>query len=419
MEVKQGYKLTEVGVIPEDWQLSSLASISSFITKGSTPTTYGFKWETSGILFLRSECVSDEGLDLTESMFITQKAHHALKRSEVEDGDILITITGNVGRVVFLENTGVANLNQHIARVRIASSFVVPKFIYHCLNQATMRKRFLSITTGQAYPQISLQQVRDTSIPLPPLPEQTAIATALSDVDSLISSLDALITKKKQIKQGAMQELLSGKRRLPGFSGEWEVKRLGEVTEIVMGQSPSSKNYNNSGYGFPLIQGNADIFERQAIKQTFTTEITKLGRNGDILMSVRAPVGEISMTSFDACLGRGVCALRHANNFLYHYLISLEPTWVRLSKGSTFDSVNSSDVRRLFIRIPPTEAEQQAIAAILSDMDAEITALESRRDKTKLLKQGLMQELLTGRIRLPIEHSTVSDRTKPTVGMLQ
>ena len=103
--VPVGYKQTEVGVIPEDWELSSLMSLSAFITKGSTPTTYGFKWEQSGVLFLRSECVAENGLDLSQSMFISEAAHASLRRSEVKQGDILVTITGYVGRAVVFKNT--------------------------------------------------------------------------------------------------------------------------------------------------------------------------------------------------------------------------------------------------------------------------------------------------------------------------
>ena len=117
-------------------------------------------------------------------------------------------------------------------------------------------------------------------------------------------------------------------------------------------------------------------------------------------MSVRAPVGEVSRTLFDVCLGRGVCAIRFPNDFLYHCLILLESSWAKHSKGSTFDSVNSTDVRAVEISLPADSSEQVAIAAVLSDMDAELSALEARRDKTRALMQAMMQELLTGRTRL-------------------
>jgi type I restriction enzyme S subunit len=223
---------------------------------------------------------------------------------------------------------------------------------------------------------------------------------ALSDVDALLGALDRLIAKKSDLKQAAMQKLLTCQTRLPGFHGEWEVKRLGDVAEIVMGQSPSSANYNPSGVGLPLIQGNADIENRKTIKRIFTTQITKRGKSGDILMSVRAPVGEVSRAAFDVCLGRGVCAIRYENDFMYHYLIYLEPTWAKHSKGSTFDSVNSADVKALEVHLPTNLSEQTAIAEMLGNMDAELAGLEQRREKTRALKQAMMQELLTGRIRL-------------------
>ena len=197
-----------------------------------------------------------------------------------------------------------------------------------------------------------------------------------------------------------MQQLLTGQTRLPGFRGEWEVKRLGDVAEIVMGQSPSSAYYNTRGNGLPLIQGNTDVSNRKTVPRVFTTEVTKRARTGDILMSVRAPVGEVSHVTFDACLGRGVCAIRFPNNFLYHCLVFLEPTWAKHSKGSTFDSVNSNDVKAVEIEFPMDVDEQAVIASVLSDMDAELAALEARRDKTRDLKQAMMQELLTGKTRL-------------------
>ena len=219
-------------------------------------------------------------------------------------------------------------------------------------------------------------------------------------MDALLGALDRLITKKRDVKQAAMQQLLTGQTRLPGFHGEWEVKRLGEVAEIVMGQSPSSSNYNVQGDGLPLIQGNSDVANRKTITRVFTTQITKRGITGDILMSVRAPVGEVSRATFNVCLGRGVCAIRYPNDFLYHCLIFLEPTWTKHSKGSTFDSVNSSDVNGVEIQLPSDLPEQTAIAAVLTEMDTELTLLEQRQTKTRALKQGMMQELLTGRIRL-------------------
>jgi restriction endonuclease S subunit len=171
-KIPEGYKQTEVGVIPEGWQLVELETISGFITKGTTPTTYGFAWMNSGVLFLRSECVSKNGLDLTQAMYISEKAHQFCNRSQIENGDLLLTITGNVGRVVYYQLLEPANTNQHIARIRINTGRVYPKYVYHFLSQKLVRDFLSTIVTGLAYPQISLKQVRELKIP-PPTPPRT------------------------------------------------------------------------------------------------------------------------------------------------------------------------------------------------------------------------------------------------------
>ena len=198
-----------------EWDVRLIGSFSAFVTKGATPTTYGFNWQDDGVLFLRSECVSDDGLDLAQSMFVSEAAHAALIRGEVRSGDILMTITGNVGRVVHLKpEFGFANINQHIARIRVKDPGVLADFVYHWLSQPSVRAYYTSITTGQAYPQISLKQVRETRIPLPNLREQTAIAIVLSDMDAEIAALEQRRDKTRDIKQAMMQELLTGKTRL-------------------------------------------------------------------------------------------------------------------------------------------------------------------------------------------------------------
>ena len=199
----------------EEWKEVTIGSISAFITKGATPTTYGFNWQSDGVRFLRSECVAEEGLDLTQSMFISAAANQVLRRSEIRSGDLLITITGNVGRVIYLyDNFGTGNINQHIARIRISSNEADARYILYHLSQIEVREYFNSITTGQAYPQIGLKQVRDTTVPLPAKREQTAIADILAAMDFEIENVEAIRAKARAIKQGMMQELLTGRVRL-------------------------------------------------------------------------------------------------------------------------------------------------------------------------------------------------------------
>ena len=141
---------------------------------------------------------------------------------------------------------------------------------------------------------------------------------------------------------------------------DWTLKLLGEIAKINMGQSPLSSNYNSIGEGLPLVQGNADIKNRKTIIRNYTSQITKTAEIGDIIMSVRAPVGEVAKATFDCCIGRGVCSLNYTNEYIYHFLINYENSWSKFSTGSTFDSVNSEQVKTLQIPIPPTLTEQKS-----------------------------------------------------------
>ncbi|MGV8988193.1 MAG: restriction endonuclease subunit S [Cypionkella sp.] len=320
-------------------------------------------------------------------------------KSKPKKNDILLTKDGALGRVALVGDETIC-INQSVAILR-PNNRIDPQYLSLLLQADPYQRRMIEDAGGSTIKHIYITIVNRMPIAVPQSKdEQRAIAEALADADGLITALEGMIAKKRDLKQAAMQHLLTGKTRLPGFSGEWEVKRLGDVAEIVMGQSPASANYNTAGQGLPLIQGNADIRDRKTIRRVFTTQVTKHGRAGDLLMSVRAPVGEVALATFDCCLGRGVCAIRYPNWFLYHALIAREPDWAKLSKGSTFDSVNSSEVRAFAMDWPSDPAEQSAIAEVLSDMDADLAALEAQAAKARAVKQGMMQELLTGRVRL-------------------
>jgi type I restriction enzyme S subunit len=380
MELKPGYKQTEAGVIPDDWNSDYVENIALIVTGGKN--TQDRVHDGLYLFFVRSQTVER----INTYSF---------------DGEAVLTAGDGVGTgKVFHYVNGKFDVHQRVYRISNFKEGVNGYFFYLYFS-THFYNRIMQMTAKSSVDSVRRDMIARMPIALPPTEaEQRAIAEALSDVDGLLGGLDRLIAKKRDLKQAAMQQLLTGQTRLPGFHGEWAVKRLGEVAEIVMGQSPSSFNYNTSNVGLPLIQGNADIDNRITIKRIFTTQITKRGRAGDILMSVRAPVGEISRAMFDVCLGRGVCAIRYKNDFMYHCLIKLEPAWAKHSKGSTFDSVNSADVKALEVDLPADPTEQTAIASVLSDMDAELAALERRREKTRALKQAMMQELLTGKTRL-------------------
>lgn len=252
-------------------------------------------------------------------------------------------------------------------------------------------------------------------IPFPTLLiEQEAIAEALSDADAMIASLEQILAKKRHIKQGAMQDLLTGQKRLPGFDGEWEERSLGEIADIRGGGTPSTNQHDLWNGDVPWCTP-TDITALNGCKYIVETKnmITQKGlafssaeliTQNSIIMTSRATIGECAINIIPLTTNQGfknfVPAAGVDVDFLYYILITQKAGFVGLCVGSTFLEIGKKQLQKYVIRLPVEKGEQTAIAAILSDMDAEIDALEAKLTKARQIKQGMMQELLTGRIRL-------------------
>ena len=387
--VKPGYKQTEIGVIPQEWTCAKIEDIATILMCKrifADQTT-----ENGEIPFYK---IGTFGKEADAYISVALYNEYKNKFSFPKQGDVLISAAGTLGRTVVYDGKDAYFQDSNIVWLDIDKNVLCNEYLNHYYRVIKWAS-----SEGSTIARLYNGIIYATNITLPPLEEQKRIAEALSDVDSMISSLEKLIAKKKAVKQGAMQELLTGKKRLPGFTREWKTYKLDEIAKIIMGQSPDSKFYNVSE-GIPLIQGNADISSRKTQVRFYTTQITKTAFAGDLIFTVRAPVGNVAKTSFDCCIGRGVCALRGYTDFLFHYLVYIEPYWATLSAGSTFDSINSNTLANTELLIPSDIEEQNAIASILSDMDYEIEALEQKLAKTRHVKQGMMQQLLTGKIRL-------------------
>ncbi|MBC6476651.1 MAG: restriction endonuclease subunit S [Hormoscilla sp. GM7CHS1pb] len=401
-QVPEGYKKTEVGVIPEDWEVKKLLDVVDYVDyRGKTPPK-----QESGIFLVTAKNIREGFIDYESSQEYVSEVEYdkIMRRGKPKIGDVIITTEAPLGNVATVDNESIA-LAQRVIKYRARDQKLNHEYLKYYLLSNKFQKILLDNSSGTTAQGIKGSILHTLPIIIATPTEQRAIAQTLSDVDGLIAALDRAIAKKRNIKTATMQELLTGKKRLPGFNEEWQVKRLGDIANITMGQSPSSQYYNSKEIGLPLIQGNADIKNRRAVIRNYTSEVTKKCYYGDIILSVRAPVGEVAKTNFDACIGRGVSAISYPNDFLYHYLIFRESRWSKLSKGSTFDSINSTEIKSLEIKLPVDLKEQSAIASILSDIDAEIAALEKRRAKTKAMKQGIMQELLTGKTRLIVDNN--------------
>jgi type I restriction enzyme S subunit len=280
-------------------------------------------------------------------------------------------------------------------------------FLYYWLQM--MKPEFERQAVGSTIKTIGLPYFKKLKIGTPEISEQQKIAQIISTWDKAIEKLEGLIAAKLKRKKALMQHLLTGNVRLPGFSGEWKNVMLSSLANVTMGSSPKSGAYNEDGVGLPLIQGNADIKNRLSSPRIYTAEITKECKPKDILMSVRAPVGAIAKSIHHACIGRGICAVTAKNGvdqqFLYYWLLAFESRWESLSQGSTFESVNSSDIKSLTIEIPIEETEQQKIATVLSVADNEINTHQNQLTALKQQKTGLMQQLLTGKKRVKLNEA--------------
>ncbi|MDV4343492.1 hypothetical protein HL657_10005 [Methanoculleus sp. YWC-01] len=411
-EVPPGYKRTDVGVIPDDWGVMMLPEACWF---QEGPGLRQWQFKTSGMKVINVTNLENSvlNLDHTDRHIALSEFNRLYQHFAIDTGDMVMASSGNsYGKTAIVREQDLPlMMNTSVIRVKPTGETVYG-FLWAFLNSSLFKNQIDLMITGGAQPNFGPYHLKRVLLPFPSLPEQRAIATALSDVDRLIGALDALIEKKRAIKQAAMQQLLTGKTRLPGFEGKWSEKSLGELASITMGQSPPSKYYNLHGDGLPLIQGNADLIERHTIARVWTTWAAKHCNAGDLLLTVRAPVGSVGIATQDSCLGRGVCGLKPLGDtaFLFQALINSEAQWRILEQGSTFTSANSKQIEQFRLICPEDEGEQHAIAAVLSDMDAEIAALERRREKAEQIKQGMMQQLLTGRIRLvePPEAGTVA-----------
>jgi type I restriction enzyme, S subunit len=390
--VPPGYKQTEVGVIPEEWEVRSIGQMFSLVNGCAFKPS---DWKQSGAPIIRIQNLNDPFASFNYS------DAPVADKNRIEAGDLLFAWSGTIGSSfgarVWSGPSGV--LNQHIFKVHMDQQKITLPF--SLLVFARVEEDIAKQAHGfkASFVHVKKSDLVKVSLPLPPLPEQRAIATALSDVDALIASLDRLITKKRDMKQAAMQELLTGKRRLPGFSGEWEVKALAEVVDFLDGRRRPVKDSDRI-----KMQGIYPYYGASGIVDyvndfIFDDDLILLGEDGENILSRSCKLafrvsGKIWVNNH-----AHVLKPKTGNDigYLVEYLESLDYT--QFNSGTAQPKLNKQTCSNISVCCPPLP-EQTAIAAILSDMDTEIAALEKKRDKTRMLKQGMMQELLTGRIRL-------------------
>lgn len=387
MVVKTGYRQTDVGVIPEDWELKRLDDIGEALI-GLTYSPANVR--SYGLLVLRASNIVDERLRFEDNVFVEMKVPTKIIARE---GDILICVRNGsrdlIGKCAKIDKRAEGmTFGAFMAVFRTDfHDFVIYQF------QSDVVERQIRAHLGATINQITNASLNSFRIPLPPTKaEQEAIAGALSDADALIEALDQLIVKKHMIKQGAMQELLTGKKRLLGFSGEWEVKRLGDVCRITTGEK--DVNEGNPHGQFPFFT--CSRTHTYSDSYSFDTEAILIAGNGDV-GNLHYYIGK-----FEAYQRTYVLLDFSANvSYLWQQLSANLAESLGIGKiGSSIPYIKKENLISFEFDSPSDEAEQTAIAEILSDMDDEIAALEEKLAKARQVKQGMMQELLTGRIRL-------------------
>jgi type I restriction enzyme S subunit len=386
--MKPGYKQTEVGVIPEDWSEEIISDFSTVI-RGASPRPKGDRRFYGGpVPRLMVEDVTRDGKYVTPSVDSLTVEGAKYSRPCIK-GTLTIVCSGTVGVASFLAVD--ACIHDGFLALTNISKRICSDYLYHQL--CALRERFdVGATHGGVFTNLTTTGVKSFVFPIPPtLPEQEAIAEILTDADEWIAALERLIEKKRSVKQGAMQELLSGKRRLPGFDGEWERKRLGEMLSVRHGRSQHQVAdpygcYPILGTGGELGRANRFLYDKPSVL---------IGRKG----TIDAPqFMDTPFWSVDTLFYSEVHDPNNAKYLFYRFCLI---DWVRHNEASGVPSLNARTIESIEIESPPP-AEQTAIAAVLSDMDEEIGLLEGKLAKARLIKRGMMQALLTGRVRLQV-----------------
>jgi type I restriction enzyme S subunit len=390
MEVRPGYRQTDVGVIPEDWEIRTCAELTERIMVGIVirPTQY---YVRQGVPAFRSANIREDGITDTDLVFISDASNALLAKSQTRAGDVLTVRTGYPGTSAVVRPIH-ARCNCIDILITRPSAKLDSDYLAIWVNSSFGKEQVLRNQGGLAQKHFNVGDMRNLVVALPPLAEQRAIATALSDVDALLGGLDRRIAKKRDLKQAAMQQLLTGQTRLPGFQGKWEFKSLSAICSMKSGEGITSGSIDQFSQ-YPCYGGNG--------LRGFTSRFTHdgsyalIGRQGALCGNVFGVEGRF-FASEHAIV---VTAFAETDIRWLTYVLG-KMNLNQYSESSAQPGLSVSKILNLDIGAPPAKVEQTAIAAVLMDMNAELVALEARREKTRALKQAMMQELLTGRTRL-------------------
>lgn len=392
-DIKQGYKQTDIGVIPKDWEVTEIEDICKSIVRG--PFGGALKKEyfvDSGFKVYEQRNAIYQNVNIGR-YYIDSNKFSTLKRFEINYKDFIVSCSGTIGRIYQIPKQYKKGIiNQALLKLTVDEVKCDTKYFYYVFVSNEFQQKIIDSTQGGAMKNlVGMPIFKKTPFELPKsLTEQSAIATVLSDTDTLIAALNKKIAKKHQIKQGAMQQLLSGKKRLPGFSGEWVENTIGDALSIRHGRDQKQVECVNGKY--PIL-GTGGIIGRTNTP-LYSKESVLIGRKGTIDKPYyfETPFWTVD-TLFYSEINSGYDA-----KYLFYIFNLID--WYLYNEASGVPSLNAKVIESIKINIPKNKSEQTAIAQILTDMDNEIAQLEKERDKYKEIKAGMMQVLLTGKVRL-------------------
>jgi len=408
VDVRTGYRQTEMGVIPDDWRDLQLQQIAD----DTSPICYGIvqvgSFTPNGIPVL---AIKNLNLDYRSEIHHSSKeVERPYARSRIQPDDVVVSVKGTTGSVGIVPAHFRGNISRDLARIRPRAE-VAPRFVYYMLQSELAQRRLANAAVGTTRMELSIATLRQVCIPLPPTKvEQETISEALSDADALVESLEQLLTKKRQVKQGVIQELLTGRKRLTGIeckSGyrqtdvgeipeDWGLEFIENFAHITTGSRNTQDRVDDGLYPF--------FVRSQTIER-----INSYSFDGEAVLTAGDGVGTGKVFhyingKFDAhqrVYRISNFAERVNGYFFYLYFSShFYGRIMQMTAKSSVDSVRREMIARMLIPLPSTKVEQDGIATVLLDMEAEIAALELKLAKALQLKTGMMQELLTGRIRL-------------------
>ena len=353
-------------------------------------------YKATGRPFVRSQNVGWGELRLDDIAYIDDTTHVTFPATEIRTGDVLLNITGaSIGRsAVATPELDGGNVNQHVCEIRLKRGVMDPYYVNAFLLSRAGQDQIDTFQAGGNRQGLNFQQVGSIEVPALDISQQRAIGTASRDADSLIISLERLITKKQAIKQGMMQELLTGRTRLPGFSTPWRKLRLGDVLTVRHGKN--QKEVERSSGVFPILATGGRIGWTDTA--LYDKPSVLIGRKGTI---DRPQYQDSPFWTIDTLFYTEIVASADPR-FLFYVFLGVD--WRSLNEASGVPSLSASRVEGVPVELPDV-VEQRAIRAVLDECDGEISLLRRRLAKARSIKQGMMQELLTGRTRLPVQEA--------------